>query len=254
MIHSASVSCRQTEIRRSLESPILDSRASDSRLRINSSQLRGHISHAYIQTDLRFESFSGVDEGTQVDSMSELVGSMESEISDLRRELQSNATRCADRERILISQMNAIRDQQLYAKSVTDDELVISVALVEIDLQVSANDHVLDTMYLIINLSDAETGAVHCSVQTETFALQMQTKQPSQRLVSTVRINRNVGQSNVGVMGYAFSTVDDSIFKVVIGEWTSPPFVPCLKETRNPERLNVLFPRMGAIVVELVYL
>lgn len=257
MIHSSSISRREIFTHSSLkdESSELHRRRTRDRYQYNISEFRDNIRHAFAQTDIYHSTSESSDVSIQVDTFSNQVVDLTSEISDLMDTICRERSRNADREKILISQMNAIRDQQLYDKKGDADDVTIAIRITDTELRLDRIPRVYTAIRFEVKLlrrDDADESAFTmrkfepCPIQHPLHLLLPE-------LPMHFRVPHTTGQMSICFQFFASSEFEPDMFDLFLGEWASPPFVPCMKETRKPEISRMIFPKFGVLDIEVVF-
>lgn len=257
MIHSSSISRREIQTHSSLkdESNELHRRRPGDRYQYNISEFRDNIRHAFSQTDIHYSTSESSDVSIQVDTFSNQVVDLTYEIGNLMDSLYRERSRNADRERILISQMNAIRDQQLYDKKGDADDVTIAIRITDTELRLDRIPRAYTAFRFEVKLlrrDDADESAFTirkfepCPIQHPPHLLLPE-------LPMHFRVPHTCGQMSICFQFFASSEFEPDMFDLFLGEWASPPFVPCMKETRKPEISRMIFPKFGVLDIEVVF-
>jgi hypothetical protein len=219
------------------------------------SEFRGNIRHAFAQTDIHYSTSESSDVSIQVDTFSNQVVNLKSELDDLMDSICRERSRNANRERILISQMNAIRDQQLYDKNGDADDVTIAVRITDTELRLDRIPRAYTAIRFQVKLlrrDDADESAFTirkfepCPIQDPVHLILPE-------LPMHFRVPHKCGQMSICFQFFASSEFEPDMFDLFLGEWASPPFVPCMKETRKPEISRMIFPKFGVLDIEVVF-
>ena len=254
MIHAASIASRETRTGAHLNESIHGINYSNLRLQYNSAQFRDRIVHSAIQTDLQRDCFDGVDADTQVNFLGEHIKLLQDELTNLYARLDSFTSRFAARERILISQMNAVRDQQLVEKSKMADEITACLTFKTLEIDNSGSSPALDSAEFSVGVVDSSSDVMLSMVKTDSSDFELIEKLEVRNLSAHLKLRRGIGPVYLSIVGFAFSNLDKSLRKIVLGEWASPPFLPCLKDLHKPETLLIVFQGFGTVEAELTFL
>lgn len=244
MIHSSSVSTQQ------ITRPQVES-SDDARLRLNAAELRGRVRSSASQTEfLRFISDS-VDADVQADFPPELDTALEKRVLELSVALDRERMRAAERERILIAQMNGIRDQQVESRQLHSDEMTVSLTAIGAQIDCSRIPREYDVVWTVVSLVLAvdheKTVAV---IPSDKGVISKDHVEFSESPVC-FRVPRDTGNVFLHVSVVA-DAVKIPVFRLILGEWGSPAFIPCLKELKRPESIRAPLPGLGHIDFELM--
>jgi hypothetical protein len=253
MIHASSISKKEVTMPMSLKDSLNRVKDFDDKLKFNSLQLRGLVSQAETQTDLHIKDVTGVDADTQVNMLDDEIARLRSEVDRLLTSLESEVMRSGDRERILISQMNAIRDQQAIVRRRSETEISISVRFHHLDLNLKKLPIHADSVSFSVSAVDVLDEQVIFSKATDPKDIDQVSESELYSVQLRLGVPQDTGKMYLLFSGCAFERGNDSAFKVILGEWASQPFVPSLKDLHQPEMLRVLFQACGIIDVELIF-
>ncbi len=252
-MHRSSVSARVHEdIAHTLKhSATLDSLV-DSRVRYNTAELRGILKHSSTQTDICSNMTPMMDEALQVDQIGLDPSDFENEIATTRALWESERTRFQQRERLLIAQMNAIRDKE--SESQRESQVRVLLRCKSIAFNLRALDQVYDNVSWTIAAlefgrddkvvgSAQSNGVVRKGSSCEVTAEQLELDLP-----------RSAGQMKLLFRFLARSSENSKTnFPLILGEWSSPLFIPCLKEDGTVETMLATLEEVGVASFELVF-
>lgn len=232
-------------------SATLDS-LTDSRLRYNVAELRGILKHSATQTEVSVSIRPMVDEALQVEASGPLPTEIEREISELKSSWDSERTRFQQRERLLIAQMNAMRDME--SESRNEEQVRVSVVCKSLEL----NLRVLDVSYDCVSwtISALEWGRddkVIGFVQSRGVFRKGSSCELTGEQLDLV-LPKSAGQVSLLFRFIARSSDRSQLhFPLVLGEWMSPLFIPCLKDNGSTEVMLVTLEEVGVTSFELVF-
>jgi hypothetical protein len=147
--------------------------------------------------------------------------------------------------------MNGIRDQQVTGRGSRSNEITITVISKGAQIDCSRIPTEYDTVWLVLSLVDAaEHEKVIGTVQGEKGVI----SKDHVSLVDTplrFRIPHDTGQVYMHLSLIADS-MHQSVFRLILGEWGSPAFIPCLKQFQRLETLRAIIPDLGYVDLELI--
>lgn len=253
MIHASSISKKEVVVPRNLRDVSIRVRDVEDKFKYNTLQFRGLVSAAEAQTDVHIEDGNRVSAETQVNLFDIEINNLKGEISMLQTQLENELIRSTDRERILIAQMNAIRDQQVVVQRRLEKAISITVRLYNFDLNLSRLPVICDCVSFSVSAIEAVDENPICSRITEFKDIDLIVESKLADIQVRTIVPQDAGKMYLLFTGYAFKRGDDSCFKLVLGEWSTQPFVPCLKDLHKPEMFRILFPACGVIDAELIF-
>lgn len=226
----------------------------DSRLRYNAAELRGLLKHTSCQTmDTCVDTiFLRLDQASQVDGLDISSLEFDSHLAELRSTLEAERCRYQQREKLLISQMNALRDAESTIMSDVKIGLSISAKALEFDLSAipESYDRILWSISCLELGRDDRVLAVgnsNSTIRNKRF-LEI-TTEPVE-----LRVPRSAGQVSLFFRFLARSSGQSNAnFPLIIGEWSSPLFIPCLKDLGSIESFQVLIDEVGIASFDLVF-
>lgn len=232
---------------------------SQSRFRFNAAEFKRSIRHSSTQTDPSNDNRvtrPTIDKGDQADMMTSVITQLQDEIRNAYYELKKERERCADRERLLIAQMNAIRDQQAMEEKHLTETAKLVIACKQSDVEpkkIPVGLEVVGLSLVVNETGDSGSDGRYLGyARADVGGIYRNGIEFGFESLSIV-IPRNASQCVVHFEFVAKSD-DASQFPVVLGEWMSPAFVPSLKERGKAEILRAILPLIGTIDFELMVL
>lgn len=226
----------------------------DSRLKYNAAELRGIIKHTSCQTSDSFVNATccRIDQASQVHALGPSPQELDFELDALRLTLEGERSRFQQREKLLIAQMNALRDMESATSSDIKTRLSFSAKSVEFDLsmlpeqydriewsiacqELGRDDRVLDVVY------SNSSFRIKSSVEITSDPIELHVPRAAGQVALFFRfLARSSGSSK-------------SLFPLIIGEWSSPLFIPCLKEQGSIDTVLATVEGVGVASFELVF-
>jgi hypothetical protein len=226
----------------------------DSRLRYNAAELRGILGHVAVQTENSGLMMQKVvyDVSTQAVSDEDVLASSEERFERLLQQFSVERERMYDRERLLIAQMNALRD--LHAQENLNPnvyaELKITVNKIEFDLSILPRGYdVLELMISVVLAGRRDRVLAQGGPMILTIS--------STKSVNVIRsplsipISEQVGQISL-LFDFKVSSKNHELYPLVLGEWVSPPFIPNLRERGEITSMLAVIDRVGLANIELL--
>lgn len=253
MIHKSSIAAQEVSIRGIIEQASSASvRRSRMRLEYNSAEFREAIRHQSVQTDIHRDSLDGHDISLQVDLTSEEFQKLRVDLERKVSEYDTERTKCADREMLLVSQMNAIRDQQAIAKAEEDASVQVAIVMKRVVIAESFIPSGYDQIWIVLSGIEAEKSE-QCIRITSSEVGEMS---PSEVRVSqvpmTMRVPRLCGQF-ILTASIHMGTRDGNKYELILGECSFPSFIPCMRERGRSESHKLPLGSCGYIEAELVF-
>ncbi len=226
----------------------------------NTIELRGELVHTSSQTDAAMipSIQVGIDENTQAD-MDIVSESKAADISQLLASIENDKLRYMEREKLLIAQMNAIRNQHLYGDQElrldTSRDLSVNIVLSGGDLSMFQISPVYNRVRLDVRLVEGmDQTRILASGKTKESpmidSLVEWTKHPL-----SLSVQERIGQITLVVSSFASSSMQSDgkfrLYPILLGEWMSPPFIPSLKEKGKSFPMHALFGDLGFVNFEL---
>jgi hypothetical protein len=252
-MHPASVSARiREDVSHKLKHAMTLDSMVDSRLRYNAAELRGILKHIATQTDFCVSTPPKIDEGLQVEDSLTNSQNLERELFALRASWESERVRYQQRERLLIAQMNAMRDLDVENQNEPHVRASLSCRSIEFDLNTlpSRYDRVAWTVASHdFTKDDKVIGIVESNnVLRRGSSVEVTSEQID------LHFPRNTGQVSLHFRFLARSSdPSPGNFPLIIGEWMSPLFIPCLKDKETIETLQLNIEEVGVASFELVF-
>lgn len=253
MIHASSISKKEVVVPRNLRDVSLRVRDIEDKFKFNTLQFRGLVADAEAQTDVHIEDGDRVSAETQVNLFDDEINNLKGTVNRLVSQLENELIRSTDRERILIAQMNAIRDQQVVVQRRLEKTISITVRLYNFDLILSHLPVTVDCVSFSVSAIEAVDENPICSRMSEPKDIDLIGESKLADIQMRTIVPQETGKMYLLFTGYAFTRDDDSSFKLLLGEWSTQPFVPCLKDLHKPEMFRILFPACGVIDAELIF-
>ena len=254
-MHPASISAiRRDDVSHNLRHAATLESMVDSRLRYNAAELRGILKHTFTQTEpsVGLKICERHDEELQVTSDGDELPRLREEIKSLRLSLDSERCRFQQREKLLISQMNAIRDLGSGLESQEIVVMSLSVKSFEFDLQ--SLPPVYDRVTWTVSCMESARDDRILAVAQSNYAVRQQSSLEVMRDPCDVKAPRSAGQVTLHFRFLAqSSSADQPQFPLILGEWMSPLFIPCLKETGTVESMPVTLEGVGVATFDLVF-
>ena len=207
--------------------------------------------HSSAQTESSVINSVGVDEAMQIDATTAILEQLRDEVRVASAQLIREREKSAERERLLIAQMNAIRDQQLIASAAAESRLTLTFTSLVCDWDTGKIPPQYSAVFMSVLAVDTTEGEniIGSSV------LQQGQLSSAPRCWGEVPFNMQLrtstGQIFLKITFHAKSD-NESDFPILLGEWNSAPFVPCMKEKGRSERFNVRLPLLGSIQLDLL--
>jgi hypothetical protein len=221
------------------------------RMRLNRLEFADKIKHSAIQTEPPDGSFRiGIqtkDQWVQIDSDSEMLRKLQSEIREAYVQFDRDKARYSERERLLIAQMNALRDTQ---SDCSGSSLTILISFKGLNLERSRIplEHRIITLETTILNADGTQQILPVTVSSDGKIEQSGILPPS--LPLSIPVPHKTGLIKIHFRIIAAS-LNMAMFSTILGEWVSPPFVPCLKEKGSGENLRAILEGLGSMDIEL---
>lgn len=250
VIHPSSISSRETwDQMRELHMAAARDEYGNARAIRNSAELNGRIKDASSQTDFTLSASTGpcADEGIQVGV------SDPAKIGEVIPCFQTERARYIEREKLLISQMNAIRNNSPNVGATTTSQTSIDIyvrggQLSGFQLSLNYNRVRLD----IRMVEGMDLGRVLMSGRTTESSMVDSnvdwTKQP-------VRLYSPDSSGQVSLLVSLIVSAETKLvgmYPMILGEWLSPPFIPSLKVKGLPISLHAIFSDSGYLNLELI--
>ncbi len=225
--------------------------AQQDRFRYNQSEFREKLRHSAAQTETCIRIPSGTHQSVQVGEINESVSAIHRDLAQAQRELQEVRTRCSDREKILISQMNAVRDKDLADNERNVDKVTVTLRLM--NCQFALENVPSDYETISVSAHAIEQESNESVIGLKRFKPMTLTREnPSIPLGDFAKmvIPRNTAQM------YLLFTVRAScrsMYDMILGEFLCAPFFACMKELNKPECLQLSSHRGDRLEVELTF-
>jgi hypothetical protein len=232
---TASVSSRETrDYHTSLRDAAKKDPTADIRIRYNTAEIRGQLKHSSSQTEDPLlcgnksprEQWTQSELDTRYDSPSSTT-----ELLAVQSTLDLERRRFLEREKLLISQMNALRDQHIYTDGELrldlDSRMILTVTVTggsfrDLSVPPSYSRCSLDVRIMestkrecIVSFSKTKSSSFSCpDFQWDASPLHLSVSRSSGPVVLWL----------VVVLSPPDSTQKESNFPITVGEWISPPF------------------------------
>ena len=231
---------------RASEISSLDARE-DIKLVYNTAELRGVVRHACTQTDPTFSVQKGIDEVQEVEEESKVHEDM----IFLSNQVKWEKEKAAERERLLIAQMNALRDSEMVSSDGIFEKFAVQVRFCGGSLSVSDLSSEYDRIK--VDLRARDPLQLNSSEDTQSIELgridangHVEVAMTSESLALT----RHYETLSITCTLRATSSVDDRISKL-LGQASYPSFVPTMRTRRHPEKIMLVFNGIGELHTEL---
>ena len=239
MVHPSSISARQ------IGSSALPARLAaeldngHERLRHNVAEFRGVLKHVSVQTDVRHSSTT-MDECEQADFESQTISDLQRELQTVWADFKRERERASERERMLIAQMNAVRDStKLY------EELKVCVSVISVDLNLDLVAPEYTQVILEVRLGQQSEDEATIATLGANREITM-----GSAPFCNLQVNRNIGQVSLLCVLKAKGTVNN--FPIILSQIGYPPFIPSLKQRGHAQKITVHFPEIGQLNTELI--
>jgi len=254
-MHPSSVSAKERWTKSSdLRAAVALDPLVDARIRYNLAELRGAMGHVGVQTDMSEVWVPKIvyDAPIQTETSEITRNEVRAQISDLVEQFASERERFVERERLLIAQMNALRDLQARENNRAADFIKFSLTLTAIEFDLSTIQLGYDVVEVIISvLRGGRRDDVVCISETTTLPITSDRGVKITTYPIELHGPRNTGQVSLMFLFTASSRTRE-LFPLLLGDQMSPPFIPELKEDGLIDRITLTLDRVGIAKVDLL--
>jgi len=252
MLHRSSIAAREISLRDlHSDSSMQESRRFSSCLAYNSAEFRQALRHQSVQTEMHRHHAGGNDRCIQVDLLAEGFQTLQDELDQIHTITSDERGKSSDREKLLVAQMNAIRDQQALSRS--EDGCFVDVKLTPSSITIGESFLPAEYDEVWIVLSGVEVGeGSQCSrVTTGDTGHITGTEIVLSQMPLVLRVPTSIGLF-ILTASVHLGSHNGGKYELVIGKCTFPAFVPCIKEKGKSEFHRVPISSIGFLEAELV--
>ena len=251
MIHKSSVAAQEIRKRDLRDETSSDSiRTSALRLSYNSAEFRGSLRHQSVQTEVHRESLIGTDSSQQVDFTRDEIADLKDQLERHRLDLDVEREKSSDREKLLVAQMNAIRDHQMRTKAEEEFSIHLTVSVKRVGIGEAFIPSGYDQVWVILSGSDAGDSDECSRISRSEMGLMTSNELRITQVPIQLNVPKAAGQYTL-YMKIHLGASDGSKYEVTLGECKFPTFVPCLKERGTSEIHKLQLASIGFIEAEL---
>ena len=255
MIHQASISCSELVRKDCATNGSLTEQEKAARmLRYNAFEFRDLIKHISTQTEGVLHELGEGSSSISTDAMFEVevesvtIAALREEIRRVYQLIHREKERSGERERILIAQMNALRESELDHRM--KEKLVLRFIIPTSAIDCERIPFESSIVWYSVNLVEVGDSAQVISVGVSDDGRATHSKITFPDTWTSVQVSRLVGNVYFEIILFAKSD-DATSFEVVLGRWVSPQFIPALKERGRSVAYTAHLGLIGALDIEL---